>query len=220
MSFIFISINACKKDKGDDNNNNNETPDPCNNIATATDSENNTYNTIVIGNQCWLKENLKLGTKINGQETPSDNNIIEKYCYDDDIANCNQFGGLYSWNEVMKYSITEGAQGICPAGWHVPKRSEIETLTSQSGVTGLSLQSTANGSGASNTTNFTALLGGQRAFSGDFDGLNNKADFWTSTEYSSNTYAYSMSIVKGGTAIDKTFFHKTLGYSVRCIKNS
>lgn len=218
---IVLLTGACKKDKTDDNGDNaNETPQPCGGVATVTDAENNSYNTVAIGNQCWLKENLKLGTKIDGQTTPTNNNVIEKYCYNDDVANCNQFGGLYAWNEVMKYSNAEGSQGICPSGWHIPKRSEIEALTAQSGVNGLTLQSTNNGSGATNASGFSALLAGQRLFSGDFDGLNNKTDIWTSTEYSSNSYAYSMSIIKAGSSIDKTFFSKALGFSVRCIKNS
>ena len=160
-----------------------------------------------------------MGTKINASQTPEDNNIIEKYCYNDDIANCNQYGALYAWNEIMKYTATEGTQGICPTGFRVPKKSDFEAFTAQSGINGLSIQSTANGNGATNTSNFSALLAGHRVFSGDFDYLSLKTDFWTSTEYSNDSYAYSMSLIKGGNAIDKTFFHKTLGYSVRCIKN-
>lgn len=218
LSFAII-FNACKKDKEDENEDNTP-PDPCNSITTVTDSESNSYTTVVIGTQCWLKENLKLGSMINGNTPPTDNSIIEKYCYNNEISNCNQYGGLYAWNEIMKYSNTEGAQGICPQGWRIPKKSDFEALTSQSGVNGLSLQSTVNGSGATNATNFTALLPGHRLSSGDFDYLTNKTDFWTSTEYTNNSYAYSMSLIKAGNAIDKTFFHKSLGYSVRCIKNS
>ena len=216
---IYIFFNAaCKKDKKEDNNDN-IVVGPCADIASVTDVESNTYTTVEIGQQCWLKENLKLGTMINGNEIPEDNNIIEKYCFNNDIANCNQYGALYAWNEVMKYTNTEGVQGICPPGFRVPKKSDYQALTAQSGVNGLSIQSTVNEGGATNTTNFSALLAGHRVFSGDFDYQAYKADFWTSTAYSADSYAYSMSIIKAGNAIDQTFFHKTLGFSVRCIKN-
>jgi len=217
LVFQFAFFTACKKDNNDDKDK--EPVGPCNNVTSVNDTEGNAYTTVEIGNQCWLKENLKLGTMINGDVTPTDNNIIEKYCFNNLAANCNQYGALYSWNEAMKYSTTEGTQGICPQGFRVPKKADFETLTAQSGVNGLSLQSTANGSGATNTSGFNALLAGHRVFSGDFEYLDHKSDFWTSKEYTNESYAYSMSIIKAGNAIDKTFYHKTLGYSVRCIKN-
>jgi hypothetical protein len=61
-----------------------------------------TYNTVQIGKQCWLKENLDVGTRINGSVNQTDNGTIEKYCYNDDPANCTTYGGLYTWNESMQ----------------------------------------------------------------------------------------------------------------------
>ncbi len=89
------------------------------------------YNTVQIGDQCWMAENLNVGTMIDGsddqtQQTPE---VIEKYCYDNNTANCDTYGGLYQWNEMMHYTTQEGAQGICPAGWHVPTDGEWCTLT-------------------------------------------------------------------------------------------
>ncbi|HSL89900.1 MAG TPA: hypothetical protein VK870_11395 [Ignavibacteriaceae bacterium] len=43
-----------------------------------------TYNTVQIGNQCWLKENLDVGNMIIGSLNQFDNGIIEKYCYNND----------------------------------------------------------------------------------------------------------------------------------------
>jgi len=82
------------------------------------------YNTIKIGYQCWMAENLNIGTRIEGIIDQTNNDIIEKYCYDNDENNCNQFGGLYQWNEIMQYSTVQGIQGICPEGWHLPTDSE------------------------------------------------------------------------------------------------
>ncbi|MFP4471865.1 MAG: FISUMP domain-containing protein, partial [Bacteroidales bacterium] len=85
------------------------------------------YATVQIGDQCWMAENLNLGERIDGSEEMADNGIIEKYCYDDDPANCETYGGLYQWNEMMQYN-TAGSQGICPEGWSVPTDEEWKTL--------------------------------------------------------------------------------------------
>ncbi|MCK4980234.1 MAG: hypothetical protein KAS62_07550, partial [Candidatus Delongbacteria bacterium] len=86
------------------------------------------YSTVQIGDQCWMAENLNIGTRIDGVDDPADNCIIEKYCYDNDNANCNTCGGLYSWDEMMQYDTTEGIQGICPPGWHIPTDDEWKIL--------------------------------------------------------------------------------------------
>ena len=74
------------------------------------------YNTVQIGSQCWMAENLNVGTMISGLDAMYNNGVIEKYCYNNDPLNCNIYGGLYQWNEMMHYSTQQGIQGICPAG--------------------------------------------------------------------------------------------------------
>jgi len=86
------------------------------------------YGTVKIGSQCWLKDNLNVGNRIDGLANPTNNSIIEKYCSSNNDAKCATDGGLYQWNEMMGYSATEGAQGICPSGWHIPKDSELYAL--------------------------------------------------------------------------------------------
>src|ERR1035438_4575700 len=76
---------------------------PCPETPTVTYA-GKTYNTVHIGSQCWLKENLDVGTRINGSNDQKNNGIIEKYCYNDDTANCTKYGGLYQWDEVMQYA--------------------------------------------------------------------------------------------------------------------
>ena len=83
------------------------------------------YSTIQIGEQCWMGENMNIGTRIDGVVDQADNGIIEKYCYDDQEENCDTYGGLYQWDEVMDYTNQEGTQGICPEGWHVPTDDEF-----------------------------------------------------------------------------------------------
>ncbi len=91
----------------------------CPGNPTVTDIDGNTYNTVQIGSQCWLKENLNVGEMINGNENMNNNGTIEKYCYGNDLANCHTYGGLYQWDEMMQYSTTQAVQGICPLDWHI-----------------------------------------------------------------------------------------------------
>jgi uncharacterized protein (TIGR02145 family) len=93
------------------------------------------YSTVQIGGQCWMAENLNIGTFINSSTSQSDNNIIEKFCYNDDYAKCDTYGGLYQWNEMMQYTTIESTQGICPAGWHIPSDEEYKILEIALGMT-------------------------------------------------------------------------------------
>ncbi len=126
-----------------------------------------TYNTVQIGSQCWLRENLDIGTMILNSANPNNNNIIEKYCYNNLLSNCETYGGLYAWNEVKNYaSQYEGLTGICPPGWHIPKNSEVLELKANIGEYSTSLLNTGIGNGT-NTSGFSALLSGyiqNRAF--------------------------------------------------------
>ncbi len=89
--------------------------------------EGQSYNTVLIGDQCWMKENLNIGEMIANQDA-SDNGVIEKHCYENDPANCEKYGGLYSWDEIMQYQTEEGVQGICPEGWHIPTDEEYRLM--------------------------------------------------------------------------------------------
>ncbi len=100
---------------------------PC--IGTPDVSyEGQVYSTIQIANQCWLKENLNVGTMIDGLVNMEENGVIEKYCYNDEPDSCAKYGGLYQWNEMMQYFLQEGARGICPPGWHLPSDKEWKLL--------------------------------------------------------------------------------------------
>ncbi len=58
----------------------------------------------------------------------TNNSSIEKYCYNDVPANCETYGGLYQWDEIMQYTTTPGVQGICPSGWHLPTGEEWKQM--------------------------------------------------------------------------------------------
>jgi hypothetical protein len=76
----------------------------------------------------WMVENLNIGTMINGNLNMSNNSVVEKFCYDNDMSKCTIYGGLYQWGEIMQYMTTQGSQGICPSGWHIPTQMELSTL--------------------------------------------------------------------------------------------
>ncbi len=98
--------------------------------TTITDIDGNVYTTTQIGEQCWMAENLNVGTMIDSISLPTDNGYIEKWCYNDDPANCETYGALYSWNEMMQYDTLIASQGICPNGWHIPTINDWDILIS------------------------------------------------------------------------------------------
>ncbi len=86
------------------------------------------YKTVLIGNQCWLKDNLNIGTQVlatsTGATASSTNGIIEKYCYNNDSLYCDVYGALYSWGEASNNSTSTANQGICPPGWRLAADSD------------------------------------------------------------------------------------------------
>ncbi|MBM3435324.1 MAG: hypothetical protein FJY07_03790, partial [Bacteroidetes bacterium] len=181
--------------------------------TTLTDyRDGKTYPTVLIGTQCWMAKNINIGTRIEGVNNASNNGIIEKYCTGNLESNCNVYGGLYQWSEMMQYTTTPGTQGICTPGWHLPTDNELKTLEgtvdSQYGVgnpvwdltgdrgldaggnlkeTGVSHWAFPN-NGATNSSGFTALPGGARNTDGTYPGLTIYGRFWTSTESGSTAY--------------------------------
>jgi len=186
-----------------------------------------TYNTVLIGAQCWMAQNLNIGTKINGSWEQTNNQVIEKYCYSDLESNCDIYGGLYKWNEAMQYVTTPGVQGICPAGWHLPTDAEWTVLTTFLGgedVAGGKMKETGTNHWSSpntlatNSSGFTALPGGYRYDDGDFYDLADYAYFWSSSESSSSDAwdrilsCYDAIVYRFGNA-------KAWGFSGRCLKD-
>jgi uncharacterized protein (TIGR02145 family) len=154
-------------------------------------------------------------------DSMKNNGILEKYCYDNNPANCTTYGGLYQWNEAMQYTTTPGTQGICPSGWHIPTLAEFEALRATVSYNGNSLKAIGQGTGdgaGTNTSGFSALLAGRR-LGGGFYGLGGGADFWSSTEYSSATSAYSFYLYDSGSYLYLLSDYKEFGLSVRCLKD-
>ena len=197
------------------------------------------YPTVQIGTQCWMQKNLNIGTRINGSNDQTDNDTIEKYCYDNDIANCDTYGGLYQWDEMMQYVTTEGTQGICPDGWHLPTDTEWKTLEMYLGMsqthadaadawrgadeggklkeTGFTHWSSPN-TGATNSSGFTALAGGSRQIAGSFGNLTIYGIFWSSSK-NGTTNAWSRYLSYNYAKVYREGTYKAYGFSVRCVKD-
>lgn len=213
-------------------------------ITDIRDGKN--YNTVQIGLQCWMAENLNVGTRINRESVQTNNSIIEKYCIDNNESFCTFYGGLYQWNEMMNYSTTSGVQGICPTGWHVPTDTEWTTLTTfVSSQTTYQCNSNAEyiakalaapnswdistdtcqpGSffTTSNETGFTALAAGYRSSSGYyFEDVGSYGIFWSSNRYQ-NTSAWTRNIINYRATVDRSYSYgsMSLGGSVRCLKDN
>jgi uncharacterized protein (TIGR02145 family) len=108
---------------------------PCNGISKVTINEQ-TYTTIEIGDQCWLRENLNVGIMLNHSSTATDNNIIEKYCLNDLEENCTKYGAMYLWDEALAYN-PDDSTGICPEGWHIASLAEWQELEQYISTSGM-----------------------------------------------------------------------------------
>ncbi|MBQ6155573.1 MAG: choice-of-anchor J domain-containing protein [Bacteroidales bacterium] len=106
---------------------------PCPGSTTVTDVDNNVYPTILIGNQCWMAENLRTTHYSNGADIPAgtstSNSVAYRYNPNDDASTVSNYGYLYNWPAVMHNTTSSsanpsGVQGVCPEGWHVPSHAE------------------------------------------------------------------------------------------------
>ncbi|MCF6270625.1 MAG: hypothetical protein L3J41_13005 [Melioribacteraceae bacterium] len=182
------------------------------------------YKTITIGTQTWFAENLNVGTKINSTTNgfeQTDNSIMEKYCYNNNASNCDTYGGLYEWTEAMQYVTTEGTQGICPSGWHIPTLAEYQTLETYvvgDRATKLIDENARSGYTYTNETGFSALFAGYRYnYTGYFYNLGRYTNFWSSTEYGS--VAGNMLLRSNYSYVYFYYDDKSHGFSVRCLKD-
>jgi uncharacterized protein (TIGR02145 family) len=193
-----------------------------------TDSrDGKVYTTVQIGTQCWMKQNLNVGTRLDQTTNQTNNGNIEKYCSNNTEANCTTYGGLYQWDEMMQYSTTAGAPGICPSNWHLPTDPEWTIITTYLGgesiaggkmkETGTSHWNSPN-TAATNSSGFTGLPGGVRDPVGSLYDLGKAGAFWSSTQ-SSATYAWYRNLYYSDAYISRNYSHKSYGFSVRCVKD-
>ncbi len=172
------------------------------------------YKTVRIGKQTWMAENLNYADSAGTPSLKGNN-----WCVDNDTANCNVAGRLYTWAAALE---------VCPDGWHLPAAGEWSSLIDAIGnakTSGGLLKSTTgwgNGGHGVNGTDdygFSALPAGiwrgtgEKFYNDGFGAL-----FWSSTE-DGEFGAYALSLWDESNLADLDYFIKDLGASVRCIKN-
>jgi len=196
---------------------------------TVTDVDGNVYNTIVLGNQVWMAENLCVThyTNLDPIEKCSAHQswtgmLSGAYCgYENDSANVKAYGYLYNG-----YAVTD-KRSICPVGWHIPDDKDWNTLiqflggNSDAGMI-IRKKNFAEWYDQKDPLvrecNFDALPGGYRDLDGPFLGIGQAAYFWTSilTHNGELKYFY--------TTYDNNGFFSSAddpknGFNIRCIKD-
>lgn len=191
---------------------------PCPGNPTV-EYEGVTYHTVQICEQCWMRENLNVGEWNWGGLPQEDNGLLEKYCFNDELVNCTYYGALYQWGEAMQYATATGSRGICPPGWHIPTYEEFLALEAATGGDANQIKALRQGSGSgagTNTTGFSALLGGYRHQDGHFSITGYQTYFWTSTAQSTTT-TRSLYLFYNYNDYYINDIAKGYGLSIRCV---
>jgi uncharacterized protein (TIGR02145 family) len=192
------------------------------------DIDNNTYESIKIGNQIWLKQNLKVTHYRNGDQILL---ITDKKDW------CKFNVGSYSICNIPEGNIPEygllyngftviDSRKICPAGWHIPSNQEWETLIEFLGgdsIAGGKLKEIGNthweepNIKADNSSEFTALPGGFINDKGDFYYYGQLGYLWSSTKEKKGYWYYLVNY--NSEHIIKIAGSNQIGLSVRCIRD-
>ncbi|NOY36372.1 MAG: hypothetical protein GXO83_02230 [Chlorobi bacterium] len=200
------------------------------NHGTVVDIDGNSYQTVIIGSQEWMSENLRTTKFNNGTEIPyisNDtvwNNLqspgFSIYNHDSTTYRI-PYGALYNW-----YTVNSG--NLCPAGWHVPSSAEWQVLVDAAGgnsVAGSNLKETGTAHwsepnvNATNQVGFTALPGGHRRINGTFEDLWYIGYWWSSTEEDTQ-YAWQWSMSNDVDFVENNGgYDKREGLSIRCVKD-
>ena len=224
-SSSMLSVKPCKT----------ESEDSCEYGSLTDERDGQRYKTVKIGNQGWMAENLNYQTE-------------NSYCYNDSISNCAKFGRFYTWSAVMdsagiwskdgygcgysKYktcyktiSPTDLVRGVCPSGWHVPSKTEFETLMTSVGGSqnaGLMLKSASgwrdNANNSLGNFSFSALPAGIRSDNGMSFRKGSDAYFWSSSE-DSFLQAIGMDLYCYNNESELLPYYKNMGFSIRCVKD-
>jgi uncharacterized protein (TIGR02145 family) len=199
---------------------------PAPECGTVTDIDGNIYETVKIGSQVWMVENLKVTHYRNGDAIPK---VVDPswtslttgaYCeYNNDVNNVATYGRMYNW-----YAASD-SRNIAPPGWHVPSDAEWQTLIDYLGgdataggkikEMGLTHWNSPN-DGATNESGFTALPSGYR--SNFYYELGYDAYFWSSTEFDIGA-AWFRTLIYSNSAVGRYSSDERYGFSIRCVKN-
>jgi uncharacterized protein (TIGR02145 family) len=183
-----------------------------NNLTDIRDGRS--YPTVQIGSQCWMAANLNYGTMISSSLHQRDNCVNEKYCYQDLPANCSLQGALYQWDEIMRFEVVAGQQGLCLPGWHVPTEGEWNTLFAfytSNGFAGSPLK-------YSGYSGFNAMLNGVNHLNRQWDFSAFATFFWSSTAHGTGkAWAHGMNDFDPSVSVYPAL--RSNAFSGRCLKD-
>lgn len=217
--------------------------------STVTDYDGNTYSTVQIGSQCWMKQNLRTTHYANGTSialgSSTSTTTAYRYYPNNSSSNVSTYGYLYNWKAVMRNSSSSsanpsGVQGICPNGWHVPSDAEWTQLTnyvgnqtqyqcgSSSNNIAKALASTTGWNGSSNT-----CAVGNNPSSNNSTGFSalpagyyyggyyhfGYDAFFWSASEDNVNNAYHRSLGYNGASVYGSYSTKPYGFSVRCVRD-
>jgi uncharacterized protein (TIGR02145 family) len=197
-------------------------------LLPIRDKDNNIYDAVQIGNQLWLKENLRTTRYMDGTSIPfvtgpyAWTNLTtpgRSYYQNDTINNGEIYGALYNW-----YAVNGGY--LCPDGFNVPSDADWTTLTNYLGganLAGGALKETGSAwnspnTGATNASGFAALPGGYITSANSWTGKGTTGAWWTSTRYTySSIHSVYRTMSNYSTAVSSSNWLMTYGLSVRCV---
>jgi uncharacterized protein (TIGR02145 family) len=193
--------------------------------VTVTDIDGNVYNVVKIGDQCWMRENLKTSKYNDGTSIPTGLSNFEWYSttsgayaiYLDNSANNTTYGKLYNW-----YAVNTGK--LCPSGWHIPTMAEWTVLIDFLGgeeIAGLRMKTVGawqSGGSATNSSGFSGLPGGyRRGYGGEYDLKFSHGFWWSSTD--SDDIAKLLHLQFSLMDAESYYETKNYGLSCRCLRD-
>ena len=176
-----------------------------------------------------MAENLNIGAMVDGKKEQDDDSKIERYCYDNDTTNCDKYGGLYQWAEMMQLPsrcntkscadlIKPNHQGICPKGWRLLAEDDFYIILHADGNRHGAEDVRATSFGGYNYSGYS-LLGGGDNWDYSFDGVNDEA-YWlypVESDKYPDEGALAGYTTRSLTTSSKQAVYKKYGFSVRCV---
>jgi len=193
-------------------------------LDSIADVDGNLYPTVLIGNQCWISQNLRTGRLPSDPSSPIDGRYCAgNFCF-------NEEGAHYTWNAMMNGETGDPedayalVQGICPDGWYLPTRKifqDLDSLLSIPGEYGDGNFSGTKMKGESSTSGFDGLFAGNWGY-GIYKN-DDIASFWTSTEYfpgesETSKEGYYFLLTDDTPFLSSGHKPKSFGMNVRCLQ--
>lgn len=179
-----------------------------------------------------MAENLNIGEMVAGDKDQKDDSKIERYCYDNDTTNCDEYGGLYQWAEMMQLpsecntkscadQIEPDHQGICPEKWRLLTYDDFYVVVHADGnVNPLVEGVRAQAFGGHNYSGYS-LIGAGYNWGYKFRAKDESAYWHYPEEGHSNDVNIASFVglqIKSSTSNSTQDTYKTHGFSVRCVK--